>query len=259
MTTLAGCTGSSPIQKKLGNSAPWISLRDKTETSVYSVQYVEGDVTLGGTYTLAVKRIDNADVTVQDKTYSAFTGYVASASLVMEDGDTIDTEVLCYTTMQVKASYSKAVTGENVEEVTAEYSNKDKVYYTYVSNGETITDDIKIKDFFSSPYTDNAMLYLLARSFPSDTTSFSISMPDFKASQLNSVLLNKTSSSSELIVGETTYDVATIELSINRTFPGKGTPLKCYVANQAVGGATNAIVKIIEGNVTYTLDSISIA
>lgn len=259
LTAFAGCTGSSPIQKKLGNSAPWISLRDMTETSVYSVSYTEGDVALNGTYTLVINRVDNADVTLQDKTYSAFTGYVATASLVMDNGDTIDSKVICYTTMQVKASYSKVVTASHVEEVTAEYANKDKVYYTYVSDGETVTDDIKIKDFFSAPYTDNAMLYLLARSFPSDTSSFSINMPDFKSSQLNSILLSKTSSSSELIVGEDTYNVSMIELSINRTFPGKGNPLKCYVSNQAVDGATNAIVKIIEGNVTYTLDSVTVA
>ena len=259
MTALAGCSGSSPIQKKLGNSAPWISLRDKTETTVYNVTYTEGDVTLSGTYTLVVNRVDNEDVTLQDKNYQSFTGYVATSSLVMNNGDTIDTKVLCYTTMQVKASYSKAVNGTKVEEVTAEYSNKDKVYYTYVSDGEPVTDGIKIKDFFSTPYTDNAMLYLLARSFPTDTTSFSINMPDFKSNKLNSVLLSKTSSTSELIVGETTYSVATIELSINRTFPGKGTPLKCYVSNQAVGGSSDVIVKIIEGNVTYTLDSVTVA
>ncbi|MGN0797062.1 MAG: hypothetical protein ACI4M5_02530 [Christensenellales bacterium] len=259
LTALTGCSGSSPIQKKLGNSAPWISLRDKTETTVYQVAYTEGDVTLGGTYTLAVNRIDNAEVALQDKTYSSFTGYVATGSLVMDNGDTIDTKVLCNTNMQVQASYSKAVTASGVEEVTAQYANKDKVYYTYVSNGETVTDDIKIKDFFSTPYTDNAMLYLLARSFPTDTTSFSIDMPDFKSNKLNSVLLSKTSSTSELTVGDTSYSVATIELSINRTFPGKGTPLKCYVSNQPINDSTNAIVKIIEGNVTYTLDSVSIA
>ncbi|MGN0771574.1 MAG: hypothetical protein ACI4MI_03190 [Christensenellales bacterium] len=258
LIAFSGCSGSSPYQKKLGNSAPWISMRDKTETSVYSVQYTTDDGVENGVYTVTVNRLDNGSVTVNDKSYSNFTGYVASATLAMDNGDSIETKVVAYTTMQVKASYSKSVIDGETVEVSAEYSNKDKVYYTRTVNSESVEDSIKIKDFFSSPYTDNAMLYLLARSFPSDVSSFSISMPDFTSNQLNSVLLNKISSSSELSIEETSYTVSIIELSINRSFPGKGTPLKCYVSNDVIGESTNAIVKIEEGNAIYTLVSVTV-
>ena len=112
---LTGCGGGAPIQKKLGNSAPWIDYINEKEVSIYDVVNTNGDTVNNGTYTIEIARIDGENVKVADKDLNNFKGFLATASLVMENGDTINTKVATETTMRVIIAESSSKIGSNCQ------------------------------------------------------------------------------------------------------------------------------------------------
>lgn len=252
-----GCGGAAPFQKKIGNNAPWIGNNDKIETNVYDVESKQGDSIVKGEYSFSVEYLHNTDATIDGKTLSNFVGYRMKSLLQMENGDKIESEVLCQTTMRPMLAKSKSIIAGEEKSYLADYGKK-AVEYTTVNNGTSSSDSIKIKDYFTSPFADNTMMYMLARCLNTSLSGFVIAVPSFDTNTTNNVVCGirpVEKDKNKLDVMGTTYEYTLVELAYNRDFPGRGEPLNCYISNTAIEGTSRAILKIVEGGTTYTLKS----
>ena len=252
-----GCGGAAPFQKKIGNNAPWIGNNDKVETNVYDVESKQGDSVIKGEYTFSIEYLHDTDVTVDSKTLTKFVGYRMKSQLTMENGDNIQTEILCQTTMRPMIAKSKSTIGGVEKSYIAEYGKK-SVDYTLVKDGKSSDGSIKIKDYFTSPFADNTMMYMLARCLTSSLPGFTIAVPSFDNNTTNNVVCGiqtvKKDENKMDVLGQT-YEFTLVELAYNRTFPGRGEPLRCYISNAPIEGTLRPILKIVEGGTTYTLKS----
>lgn len=263
--TLAGCNRATPTQKLLSNSRAWTS--DVTdETLVYDVIYksatpeqVEGELTVN------VKSFDKETVTIGDWTKEGATGYLATTTLSMQNGDKKQSFVFFTTTIEVKYAKEDRVYGGVASGYTAEYKDEKCYYTTYEGDAKT-SGEIKVGDFGESPFIDNAMLYQVARCVPSTVSSFTFNVPDVTLGETQSVTVNAARSENLSIKSAdgTEYVCYYVSISLNRTFPGSGESLKCAISTTPYPSAdnpqiNNLIVQIAEGDALYTLKSASFA
>lgn len=263
--TLAGCNRATPTQKLLSNSRAWTS--DVTdETLVYDVIYksatpeqVEGELTVN------VKSFDKETVTIGDWTKEGATGYLATTTLIMQNGDQKQSVVFFTTTIEVKYAKEDRVYGGVASGYTAEYKDE-KCYYTTYEGDSKTAGEIKVGEFGESPFIDNAMLYQVARCVPSTVSSFTFNVPDVTLGETQSVTVNAVRSENTSIKSAdgTDYVCYFISISLNRTFPGSGEPLKCAISTTPYPSAdnpqiNNLIVQMAEGDALYTLKSATFA
>lgn len=263
--TLAGCNRATPTQKLLSNSRAWTS--DVTdETLVYDVIYksatpeqVEGELTVN------VKSFDKETVTIGDWTKEGATGYLATTTLNMQNGDQKQSVVFFTTTIEVKYAKEDRVYGGVASGYTAEYKDEKCYYTTYEGDAKT-AGEIKVGEFGESPFIDNAMLYQVARCVPSTVSSFTFNVPDVTLGETQSVTVNAVRSENTSIKSAdgTDYVCYFISISLNRTFPGSGEPLKCAISTTPYPSAdnpqiNNLIVQMAEGDALYTLKSATFA
>ncbi len=263
--TLAGCNRATPTQKLLSNSRAWTS--DVTdETLVYDVIYksatpeqVEGELTVN------VKSFDKETVTIGDWTKEGATGYLATTTLIMQNGDQKQSVVFFTTTIEVKYAKEDRVYGGVASGYTAEYKDEKCYYTTYEGDAKT-AGEIKVGEFGESPFIDNAMLYQVARCVPSTVSSFTFNVPDVTLGETQSVTVNAVRSENTSIKSAdgTDYVCYFISISLNRTFPGSGEPLKCAISTTPYPSAdnpqiNNLIVQMAEGDALYTLKSATFA
>ena len=263
--TLAGCNRATPTQKLLSNSRAWTS--DVTdETLVYDVIYksatpeqVEGELTVN------VKSFDKETVTIGDWTKEGATGYLATTTLIMQNGDQKQSVVFFTTTIEVKYAKEDRVYGGVASGYTAEYKDEKCYYTTYEGDAKT-AGEIKVGEFGESPFIDNAMLYQVARCVPSTVSSFTFNVPDVTLGETQSVTVNAVRSENTSIKSAdgTDYVCYFISISLNRTFPGSGEPLKCAFSTTPYPSAdnpqiTNLMVQIAGGDALYTLKSATFA
>ena len=263
--TLAGCNRATPTQKLLSNSRAWTS--DVTdETLVYDVIYksatpeqVEGELTVN------VKSFDKETVTIGDWTKEGATGYLATTTLNVQNGDQKQSVVFFTTTIEVKYAKEDRVYGGVASGYTAEYKDEKCYYTTYEGDAKT-AGEIKVGEFGESPFIDNAMLYQVARCVPSTVSSFTFNVPDVTLGETQSVTVNAVRSENTSIKSAdgTDYVCYFISISLNRTFPGSGEPLKCAISTTPYPSAdnpqiNNLIVQMAEGDALYTLKSATFA
>lgn len=263
--TLAGCNRATPTQKLLSNSRAWTS--DVTdETLVYDVIYksatpeqVEGELTVN------VKSFDKETVTIGDWTKEGATGYLATTTLIMQNGDQKQSVVFFTTMIEVKYAKEDRVYGGVASGYTAEYKDEKCYYTTYEGDAKT-AGEIKVGEFGESPFIDNAMLYQVARCVPSTVSSFTFNVPDVTLGETQSVTVNAVRSENTSIKSAdgTDYVCYFISISLNRTFPGSGEPLKCAISTTPYPSAdnpqiNNLIVQMAEGDALYTLKSATFA
>lgn len=268
--SLSACNTKTPINRLLPNNSPWLNVGNMTETSLFNVEKKDGDAILKGTYNIIVQRLENTTVQCGDIELAEYSGYFATSSLEMENGDKISTAVAFSHSYVLKASYIKIeYVGKPV--LIAKLNNENKKANITTINGEEETSTtIKHKTFEKKPYIDNIMLYLLARSMPSDTptATFEVINTTMLKKQSTNIIASK---NTELTFADSKVDCRTYEISLNRTFPGKGEPLKCYVATPLIKdttvlekgvkdplGVKSAIVKIVEGDMSYNLISTNV-
>ena len=275
LVAFAGCQSVSP-QRLLLNSRPWESV-DTEEYFVYDVVYSpsEGE-TVNGSYTVAVKGYAaGSSLTVGDFTYENPCFYV-HAELTLDNGDYIITDsVVDPNIVALYGSEEKSERG-TLTKYTARYDDGDCNYsYSVQNEGEEATiseGTIGMGDFSSSAYIDNTFLYQLVRCLPSVTSSLSFSVPNFvqgtkesASVAISSTIVNEPfSNGAETAEGEDAPTVAcyAVTISLNRTFPGSGTPLICSLARDDYKLSDDAsikhmVVKMIEGATTYTLRTVS--
>lgn len=270
LVSFAGCT-NTPAQKLLLDSRPWENM-DVEEYFVYDVEYAPTeDASVLGEYTVAVKGFDNDEgIEIDGFSYDKACYYVR-AELTLDNGDYIRTDSVV--TPDIKPLYGAEHKSDNGNETsyTAVYKDE-KCEYTFVQNGESSEGSIDMGDFDSSAYIDNTFLYQLVRCLPDVTSGLTFSVPNFVQSGKESVTVSFSSgvvnepfaNGKTVAEGEDAPTVAcsAVVVSLNRTFPGSGTPLLCSVANDdyALDNGTkiaHMVVKIVEGATTYTLRTVS--
>lgn len=261
--SFAGCNRATPTQNKLSNYIPWTN--DVTnETLVYDVIYKSNTPEqVKGVYSVNVKSFNKENVTIGDWTSENAVGFKVTAKLEMENGDSIATEVFFTTNIIVKYASQTTVTAGVTDSYTAEYKDE-KCYFTRNENGVETSGEIKTGDFYESPYFDNAMLYQLVRCMPSGNSSFTFNIPDITLSETQSVTITSMPSSTTTITAadSNAYECYLATIKLNRTFPGSGEGLKCYISSKSYPSDEDAkvnklIVQIVEGDTVYTLKSVS--
>lgn len=261
--SFAGCNRATPTQNKLSNYIPWTN--DVTnETLVYDVIYKSNTPEqVKGVYSVNVKSFNKESVTIGDWTNENAVGFKVTAKLEMENGDSIATEVFFTTNIIVKYASQTTVTAGVTDSYTAEY-NDEKCYFTRNENGVETSGEIKTGDFYESPYFDNAMLYQLVRCMPSGNSSFTFNIPDITLSETQSVTITSMPSRTTTITAadSNAYECYLATIKLNRTFPGSGEGLKCYISSKSYPSDEDAkvnklIVQIVEGDTVYTLKSVS--
>lgn len=265
--TLAGCNSATPTQKLLSNSRAWTS--DKTdETLVYDVIYKSATPEqVKGTMTVNVKSYNKETVTIGEWTLENAVGYVATTELVMDNGDTKTSKAYFTTTIQVKYAESTQTIAGVTSGYKAEYKNERCYYTTFEGSGEAkkeTSGELKVGEFYESPYIDNAILYQVARCMPDSVSSFTFNVPDVTLGETQSVTISMSRSSTIKIKAadenQTEYDCYYTKIMLNRTFPGSGENLTCAIAKNPYPSAedpqiNNMIVQISEGDTLYTLKS----
>lgn len=268
--TLSGCNNSTPTQKLLSNSRAWISA-NTDETLVYDAVYKDKtDEQVNGTLTVNVKSYNKETITLNDgwKKDNA-TGYVATTTLEMENGDTKVSQVYFTTAIEVKYAYEQKNFGGKVSGYSAEYKDE-KCHYTYYEgegdNKNESKGEIKVGSFAESPYVDNAMLYQIVRCLPESASSFTFDVPDVTLGDLQSVTVTPATTSVSTIKDGSgkEYLCYFTSITLNRTFPGSGESLTCAISSTPYPSAEdpqirNLIVQIKEGDTIYTLKSASYA
>lgn len=261
--SFAGCNRATPTQNKLSNYIPWTN--DVTnETLVYDVIYKSNTPEqVKGVYSVNVKSFNKESVTIGDWTNENAVGFKVTAKLEMENGDSIATEVFFTTNIVVKYASQTTVTAGVTDSYTAEYKDE-KCYFTRNENGVETSGEIKTGDFYESPYFDNTMLYQLVRCMPSGNSSFTFNIPDITLSETQSVTITSMPSSTTTITAadSNAYECYLATIKLNRTFPGSGEGLKCYISSKSYPSDEDAkvnklIVQIVEGDTVYTLKSVS--
>ncbi|MEG2413555.1 MAG: hypothetical protein RSB61_02775 [Clostridia bacterium] len=289
--SLSACGGNAPLQSTLQEYTPWVRNVGGaliTETSVFDVTANVGSKQEKGVYTVVVQRYQGTTATVVDKTVENFNGYSATSRLKMDNGDYQNTDVLFTTNLQVEYSVFESKTGDNYSKRVSNYDKK-KCLYTLCAdeaNPQNVTNGtIKYSEYKKSPYYDNAMIYLVARCFPTTSATYSYQIPNYENDKLNKVVMSAESVKQQVDFanGQKT-SCRVINIAYNRTFPGAGAPLKCYISEYEMNGENvitppkeeekptpaaaalaeskqinsyQAIAKIVEGNVTYLLKSIT--
>ncbi len=263
--SLAGCNRATPTQKLLSNSRAWTS-RVTDETLVYDVIYKSNTPDqVKGTMTVNVKSYNGEKVTIGDWSLDNATGYVATTDLEMENGDKKVSSAFFTTTIQVKYAESTQTVDGKTSGYTAEYKDE-RCYYTTTEGEEEKSGELKLGEFYDSPYIDNSILYQVARCIPDSVSSFTFSVPDVTLGEAQSVTLSITRSETLTIKSAdeagTEYVCYYVSIALNRTFPGSGESLKCAIATTPYPSSDdpqvkNMIVQIAEGDALYTLKSVT--
>lgn len=298
--SLSACSTPVAASRVLQNYAPWLAYKgelfnaDYTETATYYVRNQTAEnVYSDGRYTVNVRNVIGADVAVGDKTIANFQGYYATSALVMNNGDTIETQAALTRGMELVASYTRSVVVRNGEQITEIKSSDNEakalktLYVKIDADGnelERCEGTLKHKAFADDPHTDGALIYLYARCFGEKVSSLSIKIPDY-VSDTSSVISITMSSATEkvalvdennlprtrTVVDEETqepveepldFDCFKIGAKSTATFPGQSAPFECWLALDGIGDEGNIVkplLKIKEGPVTYTLISASAA
>lgn len=274
--------GSTPTQRLLVDSSPWLYPSDFTETSVYTVSIKDksGAVTDTGESITTVSRVTDSTVTLGTDTLEHFTGYVATNNIAMLSGNS-QTNIAAFTTnIELRGSYLKIKEGDSVKETISTNDAKKYIYKTSINGAEYgASKTIKHKKFDAAPYIENSMLYMLVRCLPKATNTFTFNVLDTADRDLvpTTARFGVDEKGKLLPVQDLDFNGAKLgcrvyDMSVNSTFPAKGVPYKCYIAQSAIDGTTilddsdanklnvkrniNAVAKIIENNVEYTLVSI---
>lgn len=268
----AGCGGSTPTQRIIGGSVPWINNNDVTqEISNYVIYHTTkvGDnveKTEIGKMVYTFRKINDVSTStvIGGKTYNQV-GYYVSYSNVGDHKDfkSIFAEALVSTNLRTIASYTKTTMAD--ESWTAQevvYDAKNCLVTTSSSNTETTETTIKIgKGYSSEPYYDNVLTYTVARSLPADVSSYSYKSVSFIENKTMTVSLSRASTTDilndiPLFEGVTVNDVARYNFSIPNPI-GNSAPYVCYVKSIVFDGKplNNGILKIVEGDIEYVLSS----
>lgn len=267
--TLSGCNRSTPTQKLLTNSRAWTS-ENTDETLIYDAAYKSGSEDfVAGTLTVHVKGYNNETASVGDWSKENAIGYVVTTDLAMDNGDVKTSSAYFSTSIQVL--YSECVQTINGETsgYKAEYRDEKCYYTTFEGEGENKKEssgEIKVGDFFDSPYIDNAILYQVARCLPAEVSSFTFNIPDFTTGKAQSVSVTAARSTTMALkdANGTDFVCYPVSITLNRTFPGSGEALTCAISQSPYPSETdpeinNLIVQISEGETLYTLKSATTA
>ncbi len=274
---LTACGSGVPAQRLLGNNAPWLSGQDTTETTVYdvSVAATESAPAVHGTYTVKIRRVQNADVAVGEETVTGFSGYYLSAHMQMDNGDYMDIQATVGTDMSLKQSYMKkkdsvARNGEVYTQIGKENDGVYETSYERISaSGDTETTEVgsakfKHKEFQSAPYADNTILYMLVRCLNADSaTAVTLDVFQYATGQVTNARMGLVSATpADIALADAqTEDACTkvaclpYAIASTETFPGQGTSLNVYIAKEPINGVLRPICKFIEDRTTYTMIS----
>lgn len=267
---LVGCTQAIP-HKSL--SEPWSG----TETAVYSLKRTlstEGAEPIMGEQTIITRSVSGESVTIGEKTLENLEGTYISISTTMDDGSTMEAQVAfnanfypiaAYKKIFVKGHEGEVPATDLTQVISASYDDNSKKYeFTANDNGVEKSDTIKLKNkWIKSPYVDNLMIYHLARSSFLDGAflPFSFSVPSWSESSLKSYSMAEVKDKAVINVMGIEVSCTQIAISLNQTFPGSGKPVIACYADGAIGeGAKSvrALVKYTEGNMEYTLKSLTL-
>ncbi len=255
LVSFAGCNKTAT---ELTLSAVWKTSTHSYEKFTYTVSTTnpDGSLTAIGTYETEVSRIFNQSVTIGGIEYSDTNGDLIVNTLTNDD--TVFSESVLFGApsgsqrLTPYASYRETTKDATVTSQTIVYGeNSCSVSQNGISSSE-IT--------FKKPYYDNAQLYTILRSAGS-SFAFSAYVPIVAEDKV--VELYCASASTATISCPYKDNIACYSVTVTRNEKLTGTPIYLYYSSSAVAvgndSVSNALVKIVEGNIVYTLDAIEVA
>ncbi len=239
------------------------------ETYVYDVFY---NTAVVGSLTIAWTDINNAkvgkeagcDFSMGEYVNNSFTGKRLSSTLNMDNGDSIMSDVLYKASFAPVASNKVIVKDDKTSTAYVHYSSG-KVNISTTVNAIKTESSLKVK----SPYYDNEMLYAVIRAsdIHDDSYSMSYSMPSALTRSVDTMSIVKSSALENVNLTEISSEaIPCYQFSItisNNSYAGSytvflaKTNLPVTSANSSISAVKKAVVKIVEGDYSYILKSIS--
>lgn len=264
--SLTACNSSTP-QGQLGNYfAPY-------EKFVYDVAHTTEEGVISGKYTIEIEQFDGGDITVGDVLVKKQpSGHVINTYL---DIDGTQIESTCF--FVNVSSNSFYVPRSSFRKVTVDGTESYRVQINYTTSGAkyTLTENGESKKTgtleLSSPFYDNNEFYTMLRGASTMSTSFSMSYgvaivaPNEIAVATVSASCTSTETLSAPAKAFKDGKVSCYKTTISRSTTVAGISYTVYYAashvtsinGSAVRSIVRPIVKIVEGDVVYTLSDIS--
>lgn len=264
--SLTACNSSTP-QGQLGNYfAPY-------EKFVYDVAHTTEEGVISGKYTIEIEQFDGGDITVGDVLVKKQpSGHVINTYL---DIDGTQIESTCF--FVNVSSNSFYVPRSSFRKVTVDGAESYRVQINYTTSGAkyTLTENGESKKTgtleLSSPFYDNNEFYTMLRGASTMGTAFSMSYgvaivaPNEIAVATVSASCTSTKTLSAPAKAFKDGKVSCYKTTISRSTTVAGISYTVYYAaspvtsinGSAVRSIVRPIVKIVEGDVVYTLSDIS--
>ena len=264
--SLTACNSSTP-QGQLGNYfAPY-------EKFVYDVAHTTDDGVINGTYTIEIEQFDGGDIAVGDVLVkNQPSGHIINSYL---DIDGTQIESSCF--FVNVSSNSFYVPRSSFRKVIVDGTESYRVQINYTSSGAkyTLSENGKAKKTgtleISSPFYDNTEFYTMLRGASTMGTAFSMSygVAIVAPNEIAVATLSASCTSTKtLSAPEKAFKdgkVSCYKTTVTRSTTVAGISYTVYYATSSVtsinGSAVRSIVrpivKIVEGDVVYTLSDIS--
>ncbi len=234
------------------------------EKFVYDVADTDGN---NGIYTVEIIKTEaNEEVTIGANTKKlSGAGYIVKGHLEMVTS-VFDTACLFSivdgsTFLLPSASYRKEVVDGNTRLDMSGTYNGAKFNYVATINGEAKSGEVSL----GATYYDNNEFHQVIRgaSTLSSSFSFSFAVPVVADKEISNIVINTAATGVEKVTVPYGSDIECIKIGVGRSTKVAGISQQLYYATKDLAGeggngwtVKNALVKIVEGDVTYSLKSI---